>query len=362
MPARAVARRDAHGASPGGVSHARLTEIQRVRLLAAAIRAVNGSGYPDTTVADITSRARVSRRTFYELFADREACLAAVLEDALGLISAELAAANLDGLAWRERVRTGLFTILSFLDREPVLARVCVVQALRGGPQVLERREAILTQLAAVVDEGRRSNVRAERCTPLTAEGLVGAAFAIVYARLLRGERRPLTGLLGELMGMIVLPYQGASAARREQVRPAPAPPSRSARAQRETAESVLDPLDGVEMRLTYRTARILEGIAEHPGSSNREAAQRAGIADAGQVSKLLARLERLGLVANRGPGRVKGEPNAWSLTAKGETVARSIRMHAPADDEACAGAPLGASLFTDRGDHPSALEEEMVS
>ncbi len=32
--------------------------------------------------------------------------------------------------------------------------------------------------------------------TPLTAEGTVGAAFAIVYARLLRGEREPLTGLL----------------------------------------------------------------------------------------------------------------------------------------------------------------------
>ncbi len=317
-------------------------------------------GYADTTVADITSRARVSRRTFYELFADREACLAAVLEDALGLIAAELAAANLDGLAWRERVRTGLFTILSFLDREPVLARVCVVQALRGGAQVLERREAILSQLASVVDEGRRSSARAERCTSLTAEGLVGAAFSIVYARLLRGERRPLVGLLGELMGMIVLPYQGASAARREEARPAPAVSTRSAGAGRVSAESVLDPLDGVEMRLTYRTARILEGIAEHPGSSNREAAQRAGIADAGQVSKLLARLERLGLLANRGPGRVKGEPNAWSLTARGETVARSIRMHAPADDESCADAPLGASLFTDRGVLPSVLEEEM--
>ncbi len=381
MPTRAAARRSAPASRPpaarrpassrpassasrvseGAFSHARLVEIQRVRLLSAAIRAVDELGYADTTVADITSRARVSRRTFYELFADREACLAAVLEDALGSIAGELAAADLDGLAWRERVRIGLFTILSFLDREPVLARVCVVQALRGGPRVLERREAILSRLALVVDEGRLSSVRAERCTPLTAEGLIGAAFSIVYARLLRGERRPLVGLLGELMGMIVLPYRGASAARREQVRPAPAVSTRSTRARRGSAESVLDPLDGVAMRLTYRTARILEGIAEHPGSSNRQAAERAGIADAGQVSKLLARLERLGLLANRGPGRVKGEPNAWSLTAKGETVARSIRMHAPADDEACAGAPIGASLFTDRGVLPSALEEEMV-
>jgi DNA-binding MarR family transcriptional regulator len=277
------------------------------------------------------------------------------------LIATELAAADLDGLAWRERVRMGLFTILSFLDREPVLARVCVVQALRGGPRVLERREAILAQLASVVDEGRLLSVRAERCTPLTAEGLVGAAFSIVYARLLRGERRPLVGLLGELMGMIVLPYQGGGAARREQVRPVPVPSSRTARAQRGSAASVLDPLGGVAMRLTYRTARILEGIAEHPGSSNRQAAERAGIADAGQVSKLLARLERLGLLANRGSGRVKGEPNVWVLTAKGEAVTRSIRMHDPADDEACAGAPFGAPLSTDRGVGPSVLEEEII-
>ena len=96
----------------------------------------------------ITRRARVSRRTFYELFANREECLAAVLEDVVGLIGGEVAAAGLEGLAWRERVRGGLWVILSFLDREPALARVCVVQALRGGPAVLERREEILAGLA----------------------------------------------------------------------------------------------------------------------------------------------------------------------------------------------------------------------
>ena len=226
MPARTVARRGVRVAGPparparsvrlvrgggdGGVSRERFAEIQRARLLAAAVRAVDELGYPDTSVADITSRARVSRRTFYELFADREACLATVIEGILGLLAAELAAAGLEGLGWRERVRGGLFVILGFLDREPVLARVLVVQALRGGPRVLERREVVLGGLAGVVDEGRLLSVRAGRCTPLTAEGLVGAAFSIVYARLLQGERRPLTGLLGELMGMVVLPYQGA--------------------------------------------------------------------------------------------------------------------------------------------------------
>ena len=123
-------RERVHGAIPS----AQVAEIQRSRLLAAAVRAVEELGYAGMTVAHITTRARISRRTFYELFSNREECFAAVLEDVVGLIEGELDAAGLDGLPWRERVRTGLWTILSFFDREPVLARVCVVQALRGGP------------------------------------------------------------------------------------------------------------------------------------------------------------------------------------------------------------------------------------
>ncbi len=41
-------------------------------------------------------------------------------------------------------------------------------------------------------------------------------------------------------------------------------------------------------MRLTYRTARVLEGVAGEPGISNRVVAEHAGISDPGQVSKLL--------------------------------------------------------------------------
>jgi AcrR family transcriptional regulator len=373
MAARAAARRGARvvgvsvGAGRGGrgsggrVTHARFAEIQRARLLAAAVRAVEELGYPDTSVADITSRARVSRRTFYELFSDREECLAAALEDVLGLIAAELAGVGLDGLAWRERVRGGLWAILSFFDREPALARVCVVQALRGGPRVLERREGVLARLAGVVDEGRLGSERAARCTSLTAEGVVGAAFSIVYSRLLRGERGSLTGLFGELTGMIVLPYLGPAAARREQERAVPVAAASGVRAGGGVVESVADPLGGVSMRLTYRTARVLEGIAEHPGASNREAGECAGISDPGQVSKLLARLERLGLLVNRtGGGRVMGEPNAWTLTAKGVVVARNIRMYSPA----VAGredAPVGvASSVGGRGVSPSDFDTRL--
>jgi predicted transcriptional regulator len=71
----------------------------------------------------------------------------------------------------------------------------------------------------------------------------------------------------------------------------------------------------------------VLEGVAQEPGASNREVAVHAGIQDAGQVSKLLARLERLGLIANGSDSPRKGEPNAWKLTATGATLARSLSV-----------------------------------
>ncbi len=274
--------------------------------------------------------------------------LVAALEGVVDGIRVELAAAELGGLGWRERIRGGLWVILSFLDREPVLARVCVVQALRGSQRVLERREEILAGLAAVIDEGGRESSRGVECPSSTAEGLVGGGFALVYSRLLRNDSEPLTGLLSDLMGMIVLPYMGPAAARREQTREVSmhgakvggskgasgakgvgdAKGVRSATAGGAEEGEHGDPLAGIPMRLTYRTVRVLETIAMEPGVSNRGVGERAGVSDQGQISKLLARLERLGLARNTGEGHLKGEPNAWVLTSTGRRVAQTIRIH----------------------------------
>jgi AcrR family transcriptional regulator/DNA-binding MarR family transcriptional regulator len=308
-----------------GVPREQVAVLQRSRLLAAALREIDERGYACTTVAHITGRSRISRRTFYELFANREECLLAVLEQAVALVERDLAEVDLLGLAWRERVRVGLSVILAFLDREPVLARVCVVHSLAAGSRVLERREEILARLTSVVDEGREESAG---CSRLTAEGVLGAALAIVYARLLRRDPDPLWDLLGELSGMIVLPYLGKTAARREQLRPAPPLPAPAVPA-RDAGRGTGDPLRGVQMRLTYRTAQILQGAGEYPGASNRQLADYAGIHDQGQVSKLLGRLKRLGLVENHADQtRVKGEPNAWTLTPKGQQVTKSIHAH----------------------------------
>ncbi len=332
-PASLSGRARSSGRSVRQGSH--VAEIQRARLLAGAVRAVNEFGYTRTTVGEITGQAHVSRRTFYELFANSEDCLAAMFDEAVARIAAHVAEPGWEELSWLERVRAGLWGVLSFLDREPVLARVCVVQSARGGRQIVERRERVLRSLAVLVDEGREeANAKAE-CSELTAEGLVGAALSIVHTRLAREDSAPLTDLHGELMAMIVLPYLGPAAARKERKRstpvrgannaPKPDPDEVQGDHERDRTRRD-DPLRGIPIRLTYRTVCVLEAVAEEPGLSNRAVGGAAGISDQGQISKLLARLERYRLLENRGEGgHAKGEPNAWHLTSAGHEVAQVV-------------------------------------
>ena len=58
-------------------------------------------------------------------------------------------------MPWRERVRGGLWVILCFFDREPALARVCIVESRRGGGIALAYRQRIIESLVEIIDEGR---------------------------------------------------------------------------------------------------------------------------------------------------------------------------------------------------------------
>jgi len=68
---------------PNGLPRGQVTEIQRSRMLAAAVEAVDEVGYARMTVAQVISRARVSRKTFYDVFPDREHCFLETYEEVL---------------------------------------------------------------------------------------------------------------------------------------------------------------------------------------------------------------------------------------------------------------------------------------
>ncbi|HEY5193874.1 MAG TPA: hypothetical protein VIJ39_08410 [Solirubrobacteraceae bacterium] len=334
---------------------AHVVEMQRRRLLTAVVELVYERRTGGLTVAIICDRARVSRRTFYELFEDREECLLATFEDGvmqatdavIGAVASRecstqgahdsQAAQGTQGtegtqkaLGWRDRIWVGLGALLAFFDREPGIARLLVVDALGAGEETLKVRQHALARPIAVIDEGRNETKVTRQPPPLTAEGIVGAIFAVIHARMLSSPHADahsgvsngaptadalrLAELAGALMAMIVQPYLGPAAAQKELERSTPLRPLTEPRLP-------ADPFKDLPIRVTYRTARVLATIAADPGASNRKIGDRAGAQDQGQVSKLLARLQRSGLIENHGKGHPTGEPNAWCLTTRGQAV-----------------------------------------
>lgn len=346
----AVARPRRSGTARDG---AHVAAMQRRRLILAFTEILGESGLESAGVGRICARASVSRRTFYEIFTDREACFLAAFDLAIEQFASRVVPAYRCDGRWHERVREALGLLLESFDREPLLAWLCIVEAPKGGSRVLRRRGEVIDALVGAVDEGR-SGSRVSP-SPLTAESVVGGVLSILQDRLLNGEtadsdsrggdarnglswqrvRCVLAGLPGPLTSMILQPYLGVAAAKRELARTAHRRHAKST-GERADADSgfgdgkSVDPFRGLSIRVTYRTARVMSVIADSPGASNRKIAEGSGAADQGQISKLLHRLELNELIVNHGRGRAMGERNSWSLTPRGQAIHRALQGPAP--------------------------------
>jgi AcrR family transcriptional regulator/DNA-binding MarR family transcriptional regulator len=340
------------GAGGGGLY---VSELQRGRLLDATFAVVCEEGFQGMAVRKVAERAGVSSKTFYDLFSDREDCFLAAFDHGVEELQARMYPAYEGERDWTARIRGGLGMLLEVLEGEPALRRLVFVEALGAGPRVLERRAEVLERLAGVIDEGRAGVKASGKLPPLTAEGVVGATFGVIHARLSQQQRpESLMELLGPLMATIVLPYRGSAAAAREQRgtrtfssgRKSPAglrSPARLTEGQTAPSIGVFRPLGSIapaDFRLTVRTQMALAAVTELGGRgsypNNREVSEHMGVADQGQVSRLMMRLESQGLLENTrdardGQGHTKGLAKAWRLTPDGQAVIDAHRPLEPA-------------------------------
>ena len=331
-----------------------MEETQRTEILDATAALVAERGVAALTLGDTIARAGVSRRVFHEYFDDRDAALLGAFDLGVRRAAERISPAYSAQSRWRDAIRAGLAELLRFLDDEPALGRLCIVHSLSGGPVLLRRRIEVQSILWEVIDRGRNEGAAGRNePPPVVAEGVVGAVATVIQTRLLAQDaqppdERPTIELFGSLMSLIALPYLGAGAARRELARPAPAP---YAGTEVPGPSGTPTEYEDLGVRLTYRTGRVLQAIARYPGASNREVAERAGIVDQGQISKLLSRLQDAGVIANQSEGTSRGAPNAWRLTERGEHVeggvqARfgggSVDLRPGAEEDAAAGRGTG--------------------
>ena len=125
------------------------------RLFGGLAAAIAERGYAASTIADIVRHARVSKRTFYEHFPDKESCFLASYRASSEQVLARIADAIDPALPWDEQVVVATRTYLGALEGNRELTRAF---------SRLERQQSI-EQLECFA-ERRRRFFRGHLCQP----------------------------------------------------------------------------------------------------------------------------------------------------------------------------------------------------
>lgn len=178
---------------PRVVSQAQARRIHRERLIAGFSRAASAKGYAATTIADVVAAANVSKRTFYEHFADLQDCFLATYDAFADQVIAVVAQAVEDSQgSWRERIAAGLDAYLNALAQEPTVTRVFLLEILGAGGVALARRRAVHQRFAELIQDlvqrHRDQLPPGYRLDGVLAHALVGAIDELVLMAVEQGR------------------------------------------------------------------------------------------------------------------------------------------------------------------------------
>jgi len=173
-------------------------------------------GYAATTVADLTKQAGISRTTFYELFADKEACFLAAYDNAVEALMRRISVAYETQERWPDRARAGLATLLEALAADPAQARLALIDVTAAGPPAQRRFRAAVQRLTPFFDEGRDFAPGGRALPANTSRMAAGAVVGLISDELIAGRADKLPSLLSDVLFATLVPYLGPDAAARE--------------------------------------------------------------------------------------------------------------------------------------------------
>ncbi|MUM21423.1 TetR/AcrR family transcriptional regulator [Mycobacterium sp. CBMA271] len=127
-----------------------IKEAQYRRMLRAAVSAIAEKGYAEVTVADIVTRARVSRKVFYEHFSHKKDCFLATAQDGAELIF-ERIVAGAQGAEPGEELRGAMRAYLQLVTEESEFIRCFGIELYAVGDDGLRLRQEAYKRYAALL-------------------------------------------------------------------------------------------------------------------------------------------------------------------------------------------------------------------
>jgi AcrR family transcriptional regulator len=183
----------------------------RQRLLVAMAELLAEQGYASVTVTDVVARARVSKRTFYQHFSDREECLLAtyrvVAEGPLHMIAQAAQSVAGRGLSLREEIAGLTGAYLAAMAEHPLLTRAMLTEPGSTGPAGRRARREVLRRFAdqlVALAAGVGDHAGARPLSPTLAQALVGGINELVLAAVESADREEVApaSIAEEILGL----------------------------------------------------------------------------------------------------------------------------------------------------------------
>ncbi len=194
-------RRLPHG--PHGLDREAVARHQRTRLYGAMIEAVHKAGYTGTTVAHVIALAGVSRRAFYEQFANKEECFLATYDISVARSKKRVLDAWLTDRGWANRLHRSCQAFVEDAFRNAKSTRLVLIEGMGIGPRARERLmlasgayERVVTTAFSVAPDG-------VKLPPLAPRAIVGGGRYVTATRLRQGREAELPNLTDEILDWV---------------------------------------------------------------------------------------------------------------------------------------------------------------
>jgi AcrR family transcriptional regulator len=190
-----------HGIAPEDVVH-----HQRIRMHGAMIEAVSLHGYERTSVKHVIGLAGVSRRAFYEQFANKEDCFMETFDLIVNRTFRRVnAACRASDGSLEKRARAGLTALVEELETNPKALRLVLIDTLTAGPEgQLRLRRAMAAAEQLLASSFHPAPSEGQLPGPLV-RAVVGGLRRAVFARLCNGRFENRSSLSSEMLRWTLL-------------------------------------------------------------------------------------------------------------------------------------------------------------
>jgi AcrR family transcriptional regulator len=191
------------------VSSSESEEQLRERLRLSVLNLAVVDDYHELSAPQIAEEAGIPIEAFFDLFASKEECFLAALDELSDELLGLVADPDLVSGDWPRAVRRVLGELLSRLAARPLYAQIIACEAPSACPEALERDCELVSGIATLLTEGAPERAR----NKLAVEGIAGAIWHTIRCQVAGRQIHLLPALSDYLAYIVLTPFIGADAA-----------------------------------------------------------------------------------------------------------------------------------------------------